>query len=196
MTRILYGGSFNPIHVGHLLVSRAVAEARGFDRVVLVPSSQPPHKPHTVELAEAVHRLKMCQLVASDDPFFEVESLEIDRAGPSYTIDTVSQLRHRGWGEVHWLIGADMLNLLPKWHRAAELIHQATFWIARRPGFPIDWETLPAPFQVLRKQIVEIPQIELGATTIRHRVRAGHSIRFMVPPTIERYIHEHRLYIR
>src|SRR5215212_5550265 len=102
MTMLCFGGSFNPLHVGHLLVARAVAEAGGFERVVLVPSGQPPHKPGAADLADAADRAAMCQAVAKGDAFFEVETFEVDRAEPSYTLDTVRELRRRGWDQVSW----------------------------------------------------------------------------------------------
>jgi nicotinate-nucleotide adenylyltransferase len=194
MTKLCFGGSFNPVHVGHLLVARAVAEARGFDRVVLVPSAQPPHKPAAADLASACHRLSMCQAVSHHDPCFEVEPIELGRTGPSYTIDTARELARRGWGRISWLIGADMLQILPTWHRASELLQEVDFVIARRPGSEINWDVLPPPFQALRSHVVDAPLIDISATAIRQRRAVGRTIRYLVPPEVERYISEHQLY--
>jgi len=194
MTKLCFGGSFNPVHAGHLLVARAVAEAAGFERVVLVPSASPPHKPAAADLADARHRAGMCQAVAACDPLFEVETLELDRSGPSYTIDTARELKRRGWTKVAWLIGADMVPLLPKWHKPHELLAEVELVIAHRPGHTIDWQNLPEPFRLLKRQVVPAPLIEISASTIRQRVAAGRSIRYLVPPEVEQYIADHRLY--
>ncbi|HEY7116098.1 MAG TPA: nicotinate (nicotinamide) nucleotide adenylyltransferase [Tepidisphaeraceae bacterium] len=194
MTKICFGGSFNPLHVGHLVVARAVSEARGFDQVVLIPTAQPPHKPQAADLAAACHRLGMCQAVANHDPLFSIEPLELYRRGPSYTMDTITQLRAMGWQKVSWLIGADMLQILPTWHRAQQLLDEVEFVIVRRPGSEIDWSALPPPYQKLRSQVVDAPLIDIRATDIRQRVQQGKPIRYLVPPEVERYIGEHRLY--
>jgi nicotinate-nucleotide adenylyltransferase len=194
MTKLCLGGSFNPIHIGHLIVARAVAEARGFGKVVLVPSARPPHKEETADLADACHRLAMCQLVTSCDPFFEVEALELEREGPSYTLETVRALKGRGWGEVAWLIGADMAQILPSWYRIDDLLREATLVLAERPGHVIDWDALPASLGELKQQVVSAPRLDISASAIRARVRAGKSIRYLVTPEVERYILDHRLY--
>jgi nicotinate-nucleotide adenylyltransferase len=194
MTKLCFGGSFNPIHVGHLLVARTIAEAKGFTGVLLIPSAQPPHKPGSVDLAAPAHRLAMCQLVTRSDPFFETDALELGRAGPSYTLETALEFKQRGWNEVHWLIGADMVQILPKWHRFDELLRQVTFWIAQRPGYEIDWQNLPPAVQALRANVVRAPMLEISATEIRQRARDGRSLRYLVPPEVERYIFEQHLY--
>ncbi len=194
MTRLCFGGSFNPIHVGHLLVARAVAEAGGLEGVLLIPSAQPPHKPNSADLAAASERLQLCQTVSATDRFFETSDIEIARTGPSYTIETVRELKKRSHGAVHWLIGADMLQILPKWHLAEQLLAEATFWIARRPGYEIDWPALPEKFQVLRQNVVTAPLIEISATSIRERLREGRSIRYLVPESVEHQILARRLY--
>src|SRR5215204_3176269 len=100
MRRLCFGGSFNPIHHGHLICARAAAEAAGFERVVLIPSALPPHKLDDTELASSTDRLAMCRLAVEGDPWFEVEDIELIRKGPSYTIDTARELRRRGWPDV------------------------------------------------------------------------------------------------
>lgn len=194
MTKICFGGSFNPIHGGHLMVARAVAEAKGVDRIVLMPSAQPPHKPNPADLAGSRARLRMCQIVAECDPLFEVCDFEILREGPSYTLDTARQLKNTGWAEVAWLIGADMVQILPQWHRPVELLREVKFFIAQRPGYEIDWAGLPGEFQSLRENVVAAPLMEISASQIRQRVKSGHSIRYMVPPEVERYIFDQKLY--
>ncbi|WP_428937413.1 nicotinate-nucleotide adenylyltransferase [Fontivita pretiosa] len=198
------GGSFNPIHLGHLICARAVAEARGFARVMLIPCGQPPHKPRAADLASPTHRLQMCRLAIQTSNStdsrraqvqFDISEIEIARRGPSYTIDTVRQLRSQGWTQVHWLIGADMLNYLPKWREPAALIREASLLIMARPGVPIDWNALPGEFASLKDNVVVAPLIEISSTQIRWRVRAGLSIEYLTPPAVVRYIHTHRLYL-
>jgi nicotinate-nucleotide adenylyltransferase len=198
--QLCLGGSFNPIHDGHLRSAKAAAEARGFDGVLLIPSAQPPHKPDATNLAPAADRLNMTRLAAEfvnaqNPPVrFDVDDLEIRRAGPSYTIDTARDLRRRGWPQVWWLIGADMLNYLPKWHQADQLLHEVDFLVMARPGFQLLWDQLPPHFQKLRDNVVTVPAIDISATDIRRRIREGQSIEGLTPPPVIEYIHAHQLY--
>jgi nicotinate-nucleotide adenylyltransferase len=130
----------------------------------------------------------------ADDPFFEVEDLELRRTGPSYTIDTVRELRRRGWNRVAWLIGADMVAILPKWHEPLSLLREAELVIMARPGWAFDWQSLPEPFRGLRANVVEAPLVDISATAIRRRVAAGLSIRYLVPEPVAEYIVAQGLY--
>jgi nicotinate-nucleotide adenylyltransferase len=194
------GGSFNPIHHGHLLCARAVAEASGYERVVLIPSGQPPHKPASPDLASPLHRLAMTQLAVSltnrdaAGVQFDTNDIEIVQNGPSYTIETVRALKRKGWDQVHWLIGADMLNYLPKWHLAADLVQEAHFLVMARPGVELGWDRLPDAFKSLQKNVVHAPLIDISATDIRRRVREGKSICYLTPENVVEYIEAHRLY--
>jgi nicotinate-nucleotide adenylyltransferase len=194
MSTLCYGGSFNPIHFGHLRCAAAVAKEKGFDRVLLIPSGHPPHKNADLQLASAKDRLEMCRLAAKDDPLFAVDDLEIRRSTPSYTIDTARQLRQRGWKEINWLIGADMLNDLPNWHQPAALLREVNFVVMARPGYEFDWDKLPAEFQVLRTQLVSAPHIDVSATDIRRRIAVGQSIHGLLPNVVEDYIRRKGLY--
>jgi nicotinate-nucleotide adenylyltransferase len=191
---LFFGGSFNPIHHGHLICARAVAEARGYRRVALVPTGQPPHKPISPDLASGADRLEMCHLAISQSPLFEVNSIELSRPGPSYTIDTIRALALAAPGPVHWLIGADMLLYLPKWHRATELLQEVQFVVMARPGWTLDWTLLPPEFRGLKDNIVQAPMIDISATDIRRRVAAGASIEYLTPPAVQNYIHSRGLY--
>ncbi len=194
MATFCFGGSFNPIHLGHLICARAAAEALGLPGVRLIPSAQPPHKPKDAGIAPVAHRLAMCRRAVEGDPFFSVDDREARRAGPSYTIDTVRQLRGEGARQVYWLIGADMLAILPKWHQAEQLLREVQFVVMARPGWGMDWGTLPPAFQPLRRHVVEVPQIDISATLIRRRVEQGRPISYLVPPGVREYILQHRLY--
>ena len=188
------GGSFNPIHYGHLICARAAAENANLNRVLLIPSDQPPHKPNDVALADAADRLAMTQAAIAGHRTFAVADLEIGRPGPSYTIDTARALKQQGFEQVNWLIGADLLPQLPTWHEPDALLEEVTFWVMQRPGSTIDWPSLPPPLQALRKRLLVVPQIDISATDIRRRVHNGRLIDFLTPPPVVRYIEEHRLY--
>lgn len=191
---LFFGGSFNPIHHGHMIGARAVAETRGYGRVMLIPTGQPPHKPVYEDLAPAADRLEMCRMATFRSTLFEVDSSELDRNGPSYTIDTIRALFASGQGKVDWLIGADMLLYLPKWHKAMELIQEVNFIVMARPGWSVDWQALPEPYRVLRGNVVEAPMIDIRATDIRQRVAAGRGIEYLTPPSVCDYIRAHGLY--
>jgi nicotinate-nucleotide adenylyltransferase len=191
---LFYGGSFDPIHYGHLRCARAVADKAGFASVVLVPSWRSPHKPDSTSAALPVDRLAMCKLVTSYDEKFQVDEIEIRRGGPSYTLDTVRALKAASYSEVNWLIGADQLAALPRWRDPQALISEANLYIMHRPGYPMDWSVLPGWLQPLRRNVIEVPQVDLSSTEIRERVARGESISDAVPPGVEQYIREHGLY--
>jgi nicotinate-nucleotide adenylyltransferase len=194
MKRLCFGGSFNPIHHGHLICARAVAEQGGFDQVVLIPSAQPPHKPADTNLAAPIDRLAMCQLAVSGDPLFTIDDIELLRPGPSYTIETVRQFRQNGWPQVNWLIGADMAVYLPHWHETGSLLREVQFILMARPGWTLDLQAMPPEFRHLQQQIVPAPLIDISSTDIRRRLAAGQSIRYMTPPAVADYIAEKGLY--
>ncbi len=198
---LLFGGSFDPLHHGHLIVCRYIAEHFGVTQVVLVPSASPPHKQDRV-LAAATDRLAMCRLAAADDPQLAVSDFEIGQPGPNYTLYTVEHFRGRlgGAAELYWLIGMDTLHELGTWHRAGELVDACTIVTAARPGFERPHRSalggcFPGPqIQRLQQHIVEGPRIDIAGTDIRARVRAGLSVRYLVPEVVRRYIDEHGLY--
>ncbi len=191
---LCFGGSFNPIHHGHLICARAVAECLGVDRITLIPSGQPPHKAGQIDMASATDRLAMCRAAVPRDAMFDVSTIETDRPGPSFTIDTVRRLVADGAGPVAWLIGADMLNQLPQWHQPEALMREAMLFIMARPGFEMDWSALAEAFHPLRRRIVVAPRIDISATEIRRRVINDLPIDYLVPEPVGRYIRENGLY--
>jgi nicotinate-nucleotide adenylyltransferase len=198
MKRLCFGGSFNPIHHGHLLTARAVAEAQGFDTVVLIPSAEPPHKPDRADLAPAEHRLAMCRLAieasADSADLFEVSDIELGRYGPSYTIDTARILTRQGLGPVYWLIGSDTVPQLPTWHEPEALLREIHFITIDRPGSLMVWQALAPEYQALQAGVVQAPLIEISATDIRRRVAAGRSIDYLTPQPVVSYIRDYGLY--
>ena len=194
MANLFFGGSFNPIHFGHLICARHAAEQIGASRTVLIPSAQPPHKPNAADLAPAVQRVQMCKIATQGSESFDVDDLETQRTGPSYTIDTVRALVRRGMGRVSWLIGADMLCNLPTWREPEALLEEATLVVMARPGWSFDWDSLPLPFRKLRENVVETPLIDISATQVRRRVAAGLPVDLLTPEPVVRYICENGLY--
>lgn len=201
MPTLCFGGTFNPIHNGHLRCAQAVAEKAGYDRVLLIPSAQPPHK-QQAKLAPAADRLAMCRLATAGNALFDVSDIETRRTGPSYTVDTATQLLKQGddgsnWphNRIPWLIGADMLLYLPKWHRPDELLRLVHFVIMARPGWTIDWSALPPEFHHLKSRMVEAPLIEISASDIRRRICEGLPIDSLVPRVVSTYISKHGLYL-
>ena len=137
----------------------------------------------------------MCRIAAEGDPLFQVSDIEVRRSGPSYTIDTVRELKRAYCTDISWIIGADMLMILPKWHRAAELVREATILIMRRPGVEIEWDRLPHEYHFLKSNVLDTPLIDISATEIRRRVREGLSLSDLTPPAVAEYIREHKLYL-
>ncbi len=194
MRKLCLGGSFNPIHHGHLLCGLAAAERLGFDQLVLIPSGVPPLKQGAADLASAADRFAMCRLAAAGVAAIEVDAIELERPLPSFTIDTARQLRQRGSEKVSWLIGADALEYLPHWHELPALLREVNFIVMARPGWTIDWQKLPVNVRQLENCMVQVPQIQISATQIRMRVKDQLPIDFMTPPAVSDYIREHDLY--
>ena len=201
---VLFGGSFDPVHVGHLIVARALAEACGFERITFVPAAKRPHKPAACAAAE--HRLAMLRLAVTGEKVFDICELELRRAGPSYTCDTLAALRgqHGGDPALHWVIGADMLEDLPSWQRVEQVLAMAKIVVASRPPWDQRLEEIFARLRgvfpdrqiaLLRQSVVQTPLIEISSSEIRARVAAGRSIRHLVPEAVMDYIAEHRLYL-
>lgn len=208
MQRIgLYGGSFNPIHFGHLIPALAAAEQLGLDKLIFVPSAHPPHKPPGGALAAPEHRLEMVRRAIAEVGVFDVSDIELKRSGPSYTIDTIAAFRQEFGLDVllHWLVGADSLAELATWHRAGELVDACRVVTMARPGWPIEpaIERLRAGRRLSEDQIARLaggvlttPNIEIAATAIRHRIASGKTVRFFVPGGVLHYIEQHGLYRR
>lgn len=200
---VLFGGSFDPIHFGHLITARAVAEQCDFSRVTLVPAARAPHKCDVS--ASAADRLAMLRLAIEGEDLFDICEAELLRTGASYTFDTLSALRadHGDQVPLHWVIGADMLADLPNWHRASEVIELTQIVVACRPPWHERMDgilaELSAVFGIeaadrLGRAVVQSPLIDISSSAIRNRVARGLSIRYLVPEDVRRYISSHRLY--
>ncbi len=184
----LFGGSFDPIHHGHLLVAQAVVEALGLSQLRFVPARAQPFKAGR-HAAPPEARARMVALAIAGEPRFALERLELDRPGPSYTVDTLEALRERERGESFaLLVGADAARDLPQWHRAEALAGLATLVVCARPGAEVP--VLPWPCQVVR-----VPGIEISATVVRARVAAGRPVRYWVPDPVAGFIAASGLYL-
>ena len=185
----LLGGSFDPVHLGHLIAADRAAEALGLDRVRFVPCARQPLKA-LGPVAAARHRLAMLQLAVAGHPGFGVEPLELERPGPepSYTVDTLRVLRARCPGErLVLLLGADAAVDLPRWHAVDEVARLAEVAALTRPGAPEIRTDLV-------RHVVATPAIEISASDIRARCLAGKSIRYLVPDAVAAYIEQNGLY--
>lgn len=186
MSRIgVLGGSFDPVHHGHLIVARALREGLELDEVRLVPAGEQPLK-RGAHHASAVDRAAMVELALAGEDGLACDRREVTRPGPSYTVDTLRSLAAAEPGASWYLcVGADAAQELPAWHEAEALPGLATIVVFQRPGV----RQATGPWQQL-----EVPQVEISSTDIRARVRAGRSIRYLVPEAVAGFIATHRLY--
>lgn len=193
----IMGGTFDPIHLGHLIVASELRASLQLDRILLMPNARSPFKIVSA-ISSANDRLSMLRLAVSGIDWLEVSTAEIDREGVSYTVETLALLAaHNPMSTLMFLMGADSLHDLPRWKRPNEILALAEIGVASRPGIEIDIAgiILALPAAAGRVTIVSTPAIEISATDIRYRVRAGRPITFHVPAAVERYILTHRLYL-
>jgi len=198
---VLFGGSFDPIHHGHLIVARHAAETLGARRVVLIPGASPPHKQQAA-LAPAADRLDMCRVAVRDEPLFEVSDWETRQPGPNYTLYTVRHFRDLLPAEtrLYWLIGMDSLAELASWYHLGEVASLCTLVTVGRPGVPRPdlaalKELVPdAALRELAAHILDGPLIDISATDIRARIRRGQSIRYLLPDAVRDLIAARGLY--
>ncbi len=185
----VFGGTFDPVHQAHLVIAEQCREQGRLDRVLFVPAARPPHKSERI-LTPFERRVEMLQLAIAGYPVFQVSDMEKDRPGPSYTVDTLRELRNRQPGdELFLLLGSDSLADLPQWYQPTQIAELATLVVVRRP----DCETseVPAAFQV---QWIESPLLAISSRELRQRIAEGRSIRYLLPRAVECYIETHRLY--
>jgi len=193
----LFGGTFDPPHLGHLILASVLADALSLDAVWFVPAADPPHKQNRA-ISPVEHRLVMLRLAIGDNPLFEVSRIDLDRPGPHYSVDMVTLARQqRPDAEWFFLMGGDSLHDLPGWHQPDRLLELCRVAVQRRPGTDLDLDALARRLPGLRDRVivVEGPEIALSSTLIGSRVRAGLSIRYLVPESVRAYIHEHHLYV-
>jgi nicotinate-nucleotide adenylyltransferase len=185
----IFGGTFNPPHVGHLIVIECVRDQLAFDKVVLVPSCRPPNKIDTA-IADGHHRLKMVSLAIEENAGLEVSDVELRRGGISYTVDTVRAIAAQfPRSSLSLIIGADNLMEFQTWKSPDEILTLTDLVVMTRPGFTLANDRFPK--SVTR---VNVPNIGISSSDIRRRIKTGRSIRYLVPHPVEKYIIHHALY--
>ncbi|NGZ73764.1 nicotinate-nucleotide adenylyltransferase [Saccharibacillus alkalitolerans] len=182
----IMGGTFDPIHIGHLVAAETVREGLGLDEVWFMPSHIPPHKAEAGFSGE--ERMHMVELAIGTQPAFRTLDIELRRGGVSYTVDTMSELAGKyPDARFHFIIGTDMVNYLPKWERIEELAGLTRFAAVGRAGYELDKEHLPAAVAEVIDYF-DMPQLELSSTEIRGRLKKGRSTRYLVPEKVHDYL--------
>ena len=193
----ILGGTFDPIHMGHLRMAEHVFQRMELEQIIFIPAYVPPHKLGQ-DFAPAADRYAMTELAVADNPHFIVSDMEIKRTGVSYTIDTIREL-HRQYAdkELHFIIGADSVAQLHTWHNIEEMLEMTTFVAVWRPGYEGAMEEQDCHMgQRARERVLllDTPVYDISSTEIRTRIREGRSLAGLVPGSVEKYIFEHGLY--
>ncbi len=183
----ILGGTFNPIHIGHLILAEEAREKLGLDRVIFVPAYFPPHK-DTSDIADAASRLGMIKMAIKGNKYFFVSEMEIKRKGKSYTIDTIREFnRSYPQDELYFITGSDLLSYLDEWKDLKKVISMVKFVVATRPGYPL--ENIPSYIKT-----VAIRAVDISAFEVRTCVRENKSFRYLVPDVVYSYINKVKLY--
>ena len=193
------GGTFDPVHNGHLIIAEDARVKLGLERVLFVPAGEPWLKGH-MNIASGAHRLEMVRLATAANPHFIVSTVDLDRAGPSYTEDTLDDLR-RDLGEgvnLYFIVGVDALAEFPTWRHPERIVQMCSLVAVKRPeSLDVNVEPLERSMPGIANRIISLdnPLIDISSTDIRRRIAAGLPITNLVPPAVERYILEHALYV-
>jgi len=192
----ILGGTFDPVHLGHLVLAEQAREQLDLGRVLWVPAGEPWRKPER-PVSAAEHRLTMVRLATDGHEAFEASAMEIERGGPSYSAETLGALREQRPGsELFFILGADALQDLPNWREPERIVQLATVVVAAREGERAPPGELEGLVPGLSKRVawVEMPRIDISASDLRRRAAEGRSLRYLVPAAVEAYIREHGLY--
>jgi len=187
----IFGGSFDPIHIGHLVTTRFVYEQRNLEKIIFIPCNISPLK-STITLNNPVHRLKMLELALEPFPFFEVSDYEILKGDTSYTIDTLLELK-KTYESIELIIGYDNLLIFDKWHEPDKILNIAKLIVMKRKT-DVDSDVINKFMNLA--YIIDTPSIEISATDIRNRIQNGRSIDYLVPRKVNEYIQENKLYTK
>jgi nicotinate-nucleotide adenylyltransferase len=201
----ILGGTFDPVHYGHLVIAEQVREALSLDRILFVPAARPPHKLDE-PITPAADRVAMVELAIAGNSSFAVSRIELDRDGPSYTVDTLAELADeaaRGGvaRDLYFILSAEALVGLGSWHQPGRLLELARLAVVPRPGVPLpdaDWLAANLPGGAAsseRVACIDTVPLAHSSSDVRARARVGRSIRYLVPPAVAAYIRDHRLYL-
>jgi nicotinate-nucleotide adenylyltransferase len=193
----VFGGTFDPIHIGHLILADEAHYQLGLDVVYLVPAADPPHKRGRA-LSPMEHRMMMARLATIDSPFIHVSRIDADRPGPHYTADMLRLLQTQAGNvaDLYFLMGMDSLRDLPTWHEAQWLVDNCTLVALSRHDVTLDWDPLASALPGIREHVVilDMPELEISSRDIQERVRQGRPFEHQVPTVVDRYIRQHKLY--
>ncbi len=197
MERIgILGGTFDPPHLGHLILGEYAADALALSQVLFVPAADPPHKQDEFKLP-VIHRLAMLERALAGNERFTVSRIDIDRPGPHYSLDMVQIVKEQfPQAELFFVMGGDSLRGLPKWHRPADFIQHCKLAVMRRPDDDVrsDMHETVLPGLAARVVMLDAPLIDISSTQITERLEAGYSIRYLVPEVVRAYIETNQLY--
>lgn len=189
----IFGGSFNPPHIGHLIVAEFIREEANLDKIIFIPCASPPHKQdpkYLSQMASSQHRFEMVKIAINGNPFFEVSDLEIKRGGISYTVETVNYLVEQFPDrEFYLLIGADQFEEFHTWRDPDEIVKKVHLLVFNRYGYRVT-ESKFSKYA----NFITVPNVDVSASSIRDRLRQGKSIKYLVPPGVEEYIYRNKLY--
>lgn len=182
----ILGGTFNPPHIGHLIIADQVCHQLGLEKIYFMPSANPPHQDEKKAI-DANHRLQMVELAVEDNAFFDIEKAEIERGGKSYTYDTIVKLKEEHPDtEYYFIIGGDMVEYLPKWYKIEELAHLVEFVGVNRPGY-----SLISPYSIIW---VDVPSMEISSTSLRKNLKMNCPVNYLIPEKTLKYIRREGLY--
>jgi nicotinate-nucleotide adenylyltransferase len=193
----ILGGTFDPVHHGHLAIAEDARETLGLERMLLVPAALPPHKPGR-PITAAEHRLAMAEVAVADNPALAVGPIEVERGGVSFTVDTLDALRRQGCDDLWFILSSEALAGFPAWRDPGRILELARLAVVPRggaSGLDAAWVRDRFPGQQDRFRFLPGPLLPISGSVIRRRVAAGRSIRYLVPDGVARYIAQHRLYL-
>jgi nicotinate-nucleotide adenylyltransferase len=193
----VFGGTFDPIHIGHLILAEEARSQLALDWIYFVPAGDPPHKQER-SISPVEERIRMAELATAENAAFLVSRIDADRPGPHYTTDTLQLLQAElGVGcELYFLMGLDSLRDLPNWHNPHWLVTHCRLVVFNRPEISLEWAALETALPGVQKQVtlLHMPEIAISSTALRERIRTGQPIRYQVPTAVAAYLRKHRLY--
>ncbi len=194
----ILGGTFDPIHYGHLVIAEDARAYLGLEQVLFIPAHHPPHKPNR-KYSPIEHRIRMTEIAIADNPYMSLNLIELQRPGPSYTVDTLRLLRDEfgSEAELYFIMGMDSLASITTWFKPDEILKLCRIVVAERAGYSADLAALERqlPGLLARIDMIDTPELSISSTDLQRRVRAGLPIKYQLPAAVEQYVYEHGLYL-